>query len=453
MTADLDLDHLTVVHAAARLADRSFRALDLLDACLSRLHASSGELNAFITVTEEEARQAARAADAARDAGRSRGPLHGIPIALKDLIDQQGVRTTAGSRVRDDTPPAAQDAAVVARLRAAGAVLVGKTNLHEFAFGSTNQDSAFGPVHHPRDHTRLSGGSSGGSAVAVATGMALASLGTDTGGSVRIPAAACGLVGLKAAYGEVPLDGVVPLSVSLDHVGPLCRTSEDAWILHAVIAGLPADQVAPPAPRPPSSLRARVLRGYFLDLMEDGVRAQFETAVRQLAASGARISDAMIAHADDIVATYVAVTLPEAAAWHAPSLAERADRYTPPVRERLEAGRQVAAVDYLHACAHRHVLRREVAEALEDCDVLLLPTLPCVAPLVGQPTVRLGEQDVTARAALLRLTQLFNLTGHPAVTLPCGTTSAGLPVGLQLVGQQTRDLMGWAAGIEREVPA
>ncbi|MGH9161751.1 MAG: amidase, partial [Vicinamibacteraceae bacterium] len=291
MTADVDLDHLTVARAAEQFADRSLRALDLLEACLARLHASSGKLNAFITVTEEEARQAATAADAARDAGWSHGPLHGIPIALKDLIDQRGVRTTAGSRVRDDAPPAAQDAVVTARLRAAGAVLVGKTNLHEFAFGSTNQDSAFGPVHHPIDHERLSGGSSGGSAVAVATGMALAALGTDTGGSVRIPAAACGLVGLKPAYGEVPVDGVLPLSVSLDHVGPLCRTCEDAWILHAVIAGLPAEQAASPAPRPASSLRARVLRGYFHDLMEDEVRASFEAAVRQLAACGARITD------------------------------------------------------------------------------------------------------------------------------------------------------------------
>lgn len=451
MTADVDLDHLTVTRAAARLADRSLRALELLDACLSRLHASSRELNAFITVTEQEARQAATAADAAFDAGRSLGPLHGIPIALKDLIDQRGVPTTAGSRVRDDEPAPARDAASVARLRAAGAVLIGKTNLHEFAFGSTNQDSAFGPVHHPADHTRLSGGSSGGSAVAVATGMALASLGTDTGGSVRIPAAACGLVGLKPAYGEVPLDGVVPLSVSLDHVGPLCRTSEDAWILHAVIADLPAGQAAPPPLGSPSSLRARVLRGYFMDLVEDEVRAQFEAAVRQLARSGARISDTTIAHADDIVSTYAAISLPEAAAWHASYLAERADRYTPPVRERLEAARQVPAVDYLHACAHRHVLRREVDEALDDCDLLLLPTLPCVAPLVGQPTVRLGEQDVPTRVALLRLTQLFNVTGHPAVTLPCGTTSAGLPVGLQIVGRRTRDLMRWARGIEQEL--
>ncbi|MPZ20314.1 MAG: Asp-tRNA(Asn)/Glu-tRNA(Gln) amidotransferase GatCAB subunit A [Luteitalea sp.] len=451
MPADVDLDHLTLTRAAARLADRSLRALDLLDACLSRLHATSSALNAFITVTEEEARQAATAADAACDAGRSQGPLHGIPMALKDLIDQQGVPTTAGSRVRDDEPPAAQDAVVAARLRAAGAVLIGKTNLHEFAFGSTNQDSAFGPVHHPSDQTRLSGGSSGGSAVAVATGMALASLGTDTGGSVRIPAAACGLVGLKPAYGEVPLDGVVPLSTSLDHVGPLCRTSEDAWIVHAVIAGLPADQAAPPAPRPPSSLRARVLRGYFMDLMEDEVRAHFESAVRQLAACGARISDATIAHAEDIVATYAAITLPEAAAWHAPYLAEHADRYTPAVRQRLEAGQQVLAVEYLRARAGREVLRREVMEALEGCDVLLLPTLPCVAPLVGQETVRLGEQDISARAAMLRLTQLFDLTGHPAVTVPCGTTRAGLPVGLQIVGRQTRDLMGWAGGVEREV--
>ncbi|MPY88434.1 MAG: Asp-tRNA(Asn)/Glu-tRNA(Gln) amidotransferase GatCAB subunit A [Luteitalea sp.] len=450
-TRDVDLDDLTVAAAVARLADRSLRASDLLDACLARLHALSGSLNAFITVTEDEARRAAAAADVARVAGRSQGPLHGIPIALKDLIDQQGVRTTAASRVRDEAPLAATDAAVTARLRAAGAVLVGKCNLHEFAFGSTNQDSAFGPVRHPSDPTRLAGGSSGGSAVAVATGMALAALGSDTGGSVRIPAAACGIVGLKPAFGEVPLDGVVPLSVSLDHIGPLCRTAEDAWLLHTVLAAVPADHAAPPPPRTLSLLRARVLRGYFLDLLEDDVRERFESAVRQLADRGARIHEGRIAHADEIVRTYAAITVPEAVAWHAPTLATHADRYTAVVRERLEAGRQLPAVEYLQAQARRRVLRQEVAQALDDCDILLLPTLPCVAPHIGQANVRFGEQELPARVALLRLTQLFNLTGHPAVTLPCGNTKEGLPVGLQIAGRDTRELIGWARGIEREV--
>ena len=229
-------DNFTIADAARELRDGHITSESLTVQCLDTISARNGELNAFITVTADAALQQARTADRERAAGQDRGPLHGIPISLKDLIDVEGLPTTAGSRVREGHIASA-DAEVTARLREAGAVFLGKTNLHEFAFGTTNEDSAYGPARNPLDPNRSPGGSSGGSAASVRAGMALASIGTDTGGSIRIPAAACGLVGLKPSYGEIPVHGVVPLSASFDHVGPLARSVEDVRLLYDVLRG------------------------------------------------------------------------------------------------------------------------------------------------------------------------------------------------------------------------
>jgi aspartyl-tRNA(Asn)/glutamyl-tRNA(Gln) amidotransferase subunit A len=418
------------------------------DECLDRIRADQGRLNAFIHVMDGEARRQAREADRELAAGIDRGPLHGVPISVKDLIDIRGTATTAASRVREGHTAAA-DAPLVARLRQAGAVIVGKTNLHEFAFGTTNEESAFGLVRNPFDETRSSGGSSGGSAVSVAAGMALGSIGTDTGGSIRIPAAACGLVGLKPEYGEVPVEGVVPLSVTLDHAGPIARTVEDARLLHDVLAGGAASRAARP-PAAPTPLRVAVLRRYFCDLLDDGVRGRFEAAVARLRAAGARVSEAEVPHAALIAPAYVHIVFGDAAAYHAPTLERMPERYTEPVRLRLELARYVLAEDYARALRAREALRREVDAALAGQDVLMLPTLPIPAPRLGASTVRLGGGDEPVRNVMLRLTQLFNLTGHPAVTLPCGLTPEGLPSGVQLVGVRggTQGLLAAAAFVE-----
>ena len=442
-----DLHSLGAIEAGRRLRAGRLTSAALTDACLARIEALSSRFNAFVTVTAETARLDARRADAELAAGYDRGPLHGIPVSLKDLIDQAGVRTSAGSHV----PPAvgaAADAIVTARLRAAGAVLVGKTNLHEFAFGTTSEDSAFGPVRHPLDETRSAGGSSGGSAVAVATGMSLLSVGTDTGGSVRIPAATCGLVGLKPQLGEVPIDGVVPLSTALDHVGPLARSVADAAALYYVLA-----RSAPraPAPRAPGGLRLARLAGYFEELLEPGVRRAYQAALDRLSANGAHIRDVTLRHASEIPAVYLHIVLPEAAAWHARTLDACPERYTPAVRLRLELGRYVLAEDYVRALAGRGVIRSEVEAALGDADALVLPALPIQAPVLGTEVCTLEEgRHEPLRALMLRLTQPFNLSGHPAIVLPCGTTEVGLPVGLQLVGRQsgTVTLLDVAAGVE-----
>jgi aspartyl-tRNA(Asn)/glutamyl-tRNA(Gln) amidotransferase subunit A len=442
--SNADLSAVSIGELAARIRSGRVSAADATEACLARVARDNPKLNAFITVLTDEARAQARQADKELSAGRDRGALHGVPVSLKDLIDVRGVATTAASRVRAGHV-ADRDATVVTRLREAGAVLIGKCNLHEFAFGTTSEDSAFGPVLNPVGSSRSAGGSSGGSAAAVVAGMSFASIGTDTGGSIRIPAAACGCVGLKPSYGEIPTDGVVPLSHSLDHVGPLTRCVGDAWFVYHAIAGTPA--VAPLAADgriPLHCLRLGLLGRHFCDLLDDGVRSAFEAERTRLERAGARIVDVEIPHAHEISSVYLHIQLPEASAYHASVLERRPGDYTPSVRLRLEMGRYVLAEDYVRALEGREVLQREVDAALEGCDALLLPTLPIPAPPLGATSVSLGGRNEPVRGLMLRQTQLFDLTGHPAVTLPCSRTANLMPCGFQLVGRR-----GETAGLLR----
>ena len=427
-----DPSFLDIVEAGHRLRAKTLTSEALTDACLAHVAARNAELRAFVTVTGDQARAAARQADRELTGGHDRGPLHGIPIALKDLIDQAGVPTTAASHVRPLTP-AASDAVVTARLKAAGAVLVGKTNLHEFALGTTSEDSAFGAVRNPLDITRSAGGSSGGSAAALVAGMALGAIGTDTGGSIRIPSAACGLVGLKPGFGEVPVDGVVPLSATLDHVGPIARTVADAAAIHGVLARVTLRALQPP---PVARLRLGRLTGYFEELLQTDVRTAYEAALARLAAAGATIRSVSVPHGADAAAIYLHLCMPEGAAYHAETLERCPDRYTPNVRLRLEMGRYILAEDYVRAMAARQVLAREVDAALSEVDALVLPTLAIVAPTLGAESVDIGERREALRPVMLRLTQPFNLSRHPATALPCATD--GLPVSLQVVGKHAR---------------
>jgi aspartyl-tRNA(Asn)/glutamyl-tRNA(Gln) amidotransferase subunit A len=437
---------LTIADAAHGLRSGHWSSVDLVDASLTAIRAHNSRTNAFITVDEDAARLAAHTADIDRRRGTDRGRLHGIPISVKDLFDIAGQPTTAASRVLAGHV-ATKDATAVARLRQAGAIFLGKTNLHEFALGSTGDDSAYGAVKHPLDNRRLAGGSSSGSAVAVALLMGLASLGSDTGGSIRIPAAACGVVGLKPSIGEVPLDGAVPLSVTLDHAGPLTRSVGDAALLWAILA---AHADVPLEPRSTGSLELGAAGGYFA-MVSDDVRAPYEAALSALRASGVSVRPVEIRGVDRTVETYTNIALPEAAAWHARYLETRPGDYTAPVRSRLQAGQTITAVQYLIARQRRLALTEAVDAALKDCHALVLPTLPVVAPLLDAAEVTIDpiqHQTMPVRAAMLRQTQLFNLTGHPAITLPVKT--AGLPVGLQLVGRRgaTADLLAVAAAIE-----
>ena len=426
-------------------------ATDLVEQSLAAIAQHGKRTNAFIFVDANGARAAAKAADDERRRGIDRGPIHGMPISIKDLIDIAGQPTTAASKVRANHV-AMRDATVIRRLRDAGAVIIGKTNLHEFALGTTSEETAYGAVHNPRDETRSAGGSSGGSAAAVATGMGLASIGSDTGGSIRIPASACGVVGLKPSLDEVPLDGVVPLCKTFDHVGPITRSVKDAGILWSVLTGRALPSIEAPAP---SAIKLGALAGYFTALLERDVRGAFTAAIEQLRAAGVAIDERTVAGTDTIVDTYVDISLPEAAHWHAATLDAQPGDYQTPVRERLERGRTITATRYLKARDVRDTLRTAVDAALHEpgaCDALVLPTLPIVAPMLGAAEVAMdapGAPPLAVRAAMLRLTQLFNMTGHPAISLPIRTQ--GLPVGLQLVGRldRTEDLLAVATTCER----
>ena len=441
-------DTRSITEVAPAIASGELSPVDLMRTCLERID-ERRSLNAFITVRADAALAEARECQAEIAAGRYRGPLHGVPISVKDLIDVVGTPTTSGSALPARTP--SRDATVVRRLKAAGGIIVGKTNLHEFAFGTTSDETAFGPVRNPHDTARSAGGSSAGAAVAVVEGMCFASVGTDTGGSIRIPSAACGIVGLKPAFGEVPMDGVVPLSTTLDHVGPMTRTVADAALLYDVMRGR--------RPAPITVHGSRVVfgvpRGYFFEKLDDGVGRAFDRASRALGAAGHEVVDVSIANDVWTPDVYLHIVLPEAAAFHAPLLDNYGDRYSPGVRLRLEMGRYVLAEDYVRAMRLRETLTAQVNAALATCDVLLLPGLAIPAPRIGAATVDIGEFKEPVRAAMLRLTQLFNLTGHPAIVVPAGDSDDGLPRSIQIVGRHgnTARLLQIAAAAEGHIAA
>jgi aspartyl-tRNA(Asn)/glutamyl-tRNA(Gln) amidotransferase subunit A len=439
--------HQPISVVAPQLRSRSLSVSELVAACLEEIARKDGSLNAFITVFATEARAQAQQADEEIAAGRYRGPLHGMPISLKDLIDLRGIPTTAGSRVRAGHR-AAVDAPLAAALRRAGAIFIGKCNLHEFAFGTTSDESAFGPVRNPHDPARSPGGSSGGSAAGVVAGMSMASVGTDTGGSVRIPAAACGIVGFKPTFGEISCDGVVPLARSLDHVGPLTRSVADARLLYRTMQGQDFGETSWAGRS--RRLRLGLPRAYFLERLDPEVRLRFEEALRELDRCGAAIDEVAVPQAASVAPVYLHIVLAEASAYHAATLSSRPSDYQPGIRLRLEMGRVVLGEDYVRAARAREVLRAEVDAALDGRDALVLPTLAIPAPPIGASKLDAGHGPEPIRNLTLRLTQLFNLTGHPAISLPCGSTSTGLPCGLQLVAGRHRDeeLLGVAATCE-----
>jgi aspartyl-tRNA(Asn)/glutamyl-tRNA(Gln) amidotransferase subunit A len=413
-----------------------------VEASLGRIERWNSGLNAFLTVLAEPARRQARAAERELRRGGLKSPLHGIPLALKDNFYTRGIRTTAGSRILADFVPR-QDSEVAARLARAGAILMGKTNLHEFAYGITSENPHYGPVHNPWARERISGGSSGGSAAAVAAGMCFAATGTDTGGSIRVPAALCGIAGLKPTYGLVSVAGTVPLAPSFDHVGPLARNVADACILlEAIAGGYPKGHVRPDYRKLRKSRPRRIRLGwpkdYFFERLDREVRALVESAAKTLeSALRALIVEVPLPRLAESIEASANLIVAEANFYHESQgyFPARAAEYGEDVRGHLEWGSKMRAVDYLRGMAKRHEVEQEFAAALERVDAIVAPATPVPAPRIGQTEIRTaGERETSVRAELLRMTRPANVTGLPALSIPCGFTRAGLPVGLQLIG-------------------
>ena len=439
MPAVSDTIHLTLEEAAALVRDRRISPTELTEACLARIEAVESRLNAFVTVTADLARAQAREAADEIAAGRYRGPLHGIPVAVKDLFATKGIRTTAGSRILADWIPD-EDATVVRRLREAGAVLLGKLGLHEFAYGISSVNPHFGDVHNPWDTTKIPGGSSGGSAVAVVAGEAYAALGSDTGGSIRIPASLCGCVGLKPTFGRASLFGAVPLSWSLDHPGPLARTVRDVALATLSIAGFdPRDPISADRPVPdflaqidagPQRLRVGVPIDHVWDECDPAIAGAVRGAIDALARAGAEVVELRWPRAAEYAKAASAILGVEARAYHEGTFPGRSAEYGPLVRARLESQGDVDAETYARSMKLLLETRAGGADRdLEGVDVLAMPTVPSRAWTIEE------AKEIPRPSEWTRITRIFDLTGQPAISIPCGTDPDGLPIGLQFAAR------------------
>ena len=441
-----NVSQLSLSEASQLVRSKKVSPVELTYECLSRIERLNPKLNAFITVTADSALAAARQAEAEIQHDRSRGPLHGIPIALKDVVDTAGVRTTAASDLFKNRIPT-QNAEIVRRLKAAGAVLLGKLNLHEFAYGGSSVISYFGPVHNPWSSGYSPGGSSGGSAAAVATKLCYGAIGSDTGGSVRQPAGYCGIVGLKPTYGRVSTSGVIPLSWSLDHVGPMTRTVTDAALMLQAIAGYDAQDVASidvPVPdyaatiaAATSSLRLGILRAYFYEALHPEIQAAMEAALSVLKTLTRTQGDVAPLATNDtyssVMDPYVTILRAEAYAYHKEYISNSPELYQAQTLKRIQAGADVTTSAYIQARRQLEQSRRSISRVFETVDLLITPTA-CVPPFAI--AALLTETNTIREKELLSLrnTRPFNMLGLPTISVPCGFTRADLPIGMQITG-------------------
>ena len=440
-----ELDYLTISEAGRLLRQKKVSPLELTKAALERIEALNPRLNVFITVTAERALREARAAEREIARGKYRGPLHGIPVTLKDNICAAGVRTTAGSKILGEFIPPA-DAEVARKLSRAGTVLLGKTNLHEFAYGVTTENPHYGPTRNPWNLECMPGGSSGGSAAGVATALGFASVGTDTGGSIRIPAALCGIVGLKPNFQRISCKGIIPLAVTLDHAGPIARTVADAAImLDAICEHEEAQGAFYKAARGGLQKRGKKAwlrlgwpREYFFERVDAEVERAIEAAVKVFEKLGAQMEEVSLPHIGESVEPSTQIALAEALEYHESQgyFPAHAADYGEDVRKRLEMGGAVRAVDYLKAQQAREQVRADFREAFERVDAIIAPTAPVAAPRIGEDSVKIGGESQSVRGALVRMNRPANFTGFPVISVPCGFTRSGLPIGMALHGAQ-----------------
>jgi aspartyl-tRNA(Asn)/glutamyl-tRNA(Gln) amidotransferase subunit A len=449
---------VTLEATACALRARQFSATELTRETLSQIRELNSSLSAFITIMEESALARARQADAELAKGVDRGLFHGVPVAVKDLFFTRGVRTTSGSRIFADHVPD-YDAAVVERLVDAGAVLVGKTNMHELAFGITSSNPHYGTVRNPWDLERIPGGSSGGSGAAVAAGLVSMAMGSDTGGSIRIPASFCGVVGLKPTYGRVSRYGAMPLAFTLDHMGPLTRSVRDAAATLNVLAGFDTRD-------PSSSHRARenylppenvsihrVRIGLPENFYFDRVDSEVVHAIHGIAATaqslGAQVSTVRVPDIGAINTVARVILSAEASALMEPYLARRGE-FGADVLGLLDQGRLLPATDYVNAQRIRRALTQQFQAVWKQVDCLITPTTPSSAPKIGQTTFKIEDEEEDIRIASTRLVRAINAVGYPALSIPCGQDSKGLPMGLQIVGPPFQEALVLRVGAALE---
>lgn len=439
-----ELRDLSIAELAPMIEKRQVSPVEVTKSVLDQVDKLQPMLNAYITVTPEEALRAAEAAEKAIASGTYRGPFHGIPIGLKDLYLTKGVRTTGASKILASFVPA-YDATVVDRLKRAGAVIVGKLNTHEFAYGGTTDSPYFGPTLNPWDRQRTPGGSSGGPGAAVATSMALAATGSDTGGSIRIPCSYCGIPGIKPTYGRASRYGILPLSYSLDHPGPMTKTVKDAALMLTIIAGqdpkdpstvdLPVPDYAKALTGDIKGLRLGVPKEHFFEHVDPEVDKAVREAINLLERLSAGVEVVSLPNRKYALACELAIILAEATSIHEHWIQARPSDYAPDVRTLTEFGFFIPATDYVKAQRVRNLVRQDFEKAFERVDVILTPTTPTPALLHGQQKVKIGDYEEGALDAVWRFTYTVNVTGLPAMSVPCGFTKAGLPIGLQIIGR------------------
>lgn len=435
-------EFFTITGLSTKFRRGEISPVEVTRACLERIEKLNPSLNAFITVMAEWALAEARTAEEEIRRGEWRGPLHGIPIALKDLIDTAGVRTTAATALLENRVPT-EDAEVVRRLRQAGAVILGKNNLHEWAYGGSSLVSHFGDIHNPWNTSRIAGGSSGGSAAAVAAGLAVAAIGTDTAGSIREPGALCGCVGLKPTYGRVSSRGIIPLSPSLDHIGPIAASVADAVAVLQAIAGYDAADITTAdvavadylsvVRGDVKKMRVGVPRAFFFENLDAEVASAMDHALRGIESMVAEVREVSLD-----VPTDRALQMAESYAYHAENVANHADRYLPETLRRILKGKEISAAEYIRGRRELEEVRRDICNSFAGVDVLMTPTTPMAAPSIAALK---ADPDALrpAELRLLRNTRPFNVWGLPAISVPCGFTEGGLPIGMQIAGAPWRE--------------
>ena len=440
----LEICYMSAGSLSKLVENKKVSPVEIIDAHLSRIDATEPILNSFITLLADESRIAARQAEKDIQSGKYKGPLHGIPVALKDLYNTAGVRTTSGSKIFDTFIPA-EDCTVASKFHQAGAILIGKLNMHPFAYGPTGENLDYGHMHNPWNPEMITGGSSGGSGSAVAAGQCTITTGSDTGGSIRIPAALCGIVGLKPTYGLVSRWGLTALSWSLDHPGPMVRTVEDAAMTLNVMAGHDPKDIASAKVDIPDytsaltgnvrGLRIGMPKEYFEAPLDPQVRKAVEDAISVLEGMGAEVKEVSFPLFNESQAISSTVLMSEATAFHRDLLERDGHQLYEPVRQRLEAGLFISAADYLRAQQARTLLDQQGRRLLDDVDILAGPTEPITAPEILAPKVLAGEQEIGVVGALTQYTRPYNINGFPAISVPCGFSNTNMPIGLQLAGK------------------